>query len=258
VKGLAGGAALVTGSGRGIGRAIALRLAEEGMTVGVNDLDGPSAVQTVRTIEEAGGKAIAVPGDVSREPDAQAMVHTCVERLGGLDTLVNNAGVDFAAPVAATDDAAWSKVHAVDLHGPFLLVRAAVEPLARRGGSVVNMASTHALATVPYRSAYAAAKAGVVGLTRALAVELGSRGIRVNAVLPGYVRTAIWNLWLDKAPDPQALLARIAGRHPLRRLGTPEDVAAMVAFLSSADAGFVTGATFVVDGGYTAQLEPPE
>jgi NAD(P)-dependent dehydrogenase (short-subunit alcohol dehydrogenase family) len=158
-------------------------------------------------------------------------------------------------PPSSVTRECWSRVHDVDLWGPMLLVREAESLLARDGGSVVNIASTHAISTVLGRSAYAAAKAGMLGLTRGLAIDLGPRNIRVNSVLPGYIRTPIWRLWLDDAPDPEALLASIARRHPVRRLGRPEDVAGLVAFLCSEDAGFITGAAYVVDGGYTTLLE---
>ena len=258
MRGLKGRAVLVTGAAQGIGRAIALRLAEEGMRVAANDVQQGGAAETVKAIVAAGGEAIAAPGDVSRDEEVRGTVDACRKAFRRLDCVVNNAGVDFTGPIRDTDEAQWRRLHGVDLLGPFLVVRAAESELARHGGNVINIASTHALATVPGRSAYAAAKAGLVGLTRALAVELGQKGIRANAVLPGYIRTPIWKLWLDRAPDPEALLAHIAARHPLRRLGAPGDVAGVVAFIASDEASFITGTTFVVDGGYTAQLEPPE
>jgi NAD(P)-dependent dehydrogenase (short-subunit alcohol dehydrogenase family) len=227
------------------------------MVVGVNDIDGAGAEATVSAIAARGGRAVAAPGDVSQDGEVRRLVGICVGSFGRLDCVVNNAGVDHAGSVASTDDEQWRRLHAVDLFGPFVVVRASEEYLARQGGSVINIASNHAIATLPERSAYAAAKAGVVGLTQALATELGPKRIRVNAVLPGYIRTPIWGLWLDHAANPDELLARIAARHPVRRLGAPEDVAGVVAFLASEDAAFITGASVVVDGGYTAQLEPP-
>jgi 3-oxoacyl-[acyl-carrier protein] reductase len=258
MKGLTGRAAVVTGAGQGIGRAIAARLAAEGVSVAVNDVDAAAAAAAAGEIQAAGGKATAAAGDVSRDADARTIVRACVDAFGRLDILVNNAGVDVSAPVSETTDQDWQRVHAVDLFGPFLLVRAAEAALAKQKGSVITIASNHAIATIPDRTAYAAAKAGAVGLTRALAMELGPKGIRANAVLPGYIRTPIWKLWLDKVADQEGLLRRIASRHPIRRLGTPEDVAGVVAFLASDDAGFMTGATIVVDGGYSQQLEAPE
>jgi len=174
-----------------------------------------------------------------------------------LNVLVNNAGVDFAGPLAKTTDDAWRRIHDVDLLGPFRLARAAESALAKSHGVIVNIGSNHALATMPERTAYAAAKAGVVGLTMSLALELGPKGIRANTVMPGYIKTPIWSLWLDKEKNPDALLEKIASQHPVRRLGTPDDVAGVVAFLARSDASFITGSVIVVDGGYSTQLEPP-
>jgi NAD(P)-dependent dehydrogenase (short-subunit alcohol dehydrogenase family) len=257
MNGLKDGVALVTGAGRGIGRAIALRLGAEGMRVAVNDIDVATAKDTAAGIVKAGGKAVPIPADVSKDEDVRRLVDECVKQLGGLSVLVNSAGVDFAGALAKTTDEAWRRIHDVDLLGPFRLVRAAEPHLAKARGSIVNIGSNHALATMPERTAYAAAKAGIVGLTMSLALELGPKGIRANTVMPGYIQTPIWKLWLDKEKNPDALLKQIAAVHPLRRLGTPDDVAGVVAFLASTDAAFITGSTIVVDGGYSTQLEPP-
>lgn len=205
-----------------------------------------------------GARTLALPVDVSDEAGVRDAVAHCVTTLGGLDALVNNAGIDVSGSTGEMTRAVWNRVHDVDLWGPMLLTREALGPLTARGGSVVNIASTHAFVTEAGRAAYAAAKAGVTGLTRALALDLGPQGVRVNAVLPGYVQTPIWNLWLDKAPDAEALLATIASHHPVQRIGKPADVAGLVAFLCSADAGFITGASYLVDGGYTVQAYAPK
>jgi glucose 1-dehydrogenase len=258
MKGLEGQVALVTGAAQGIGRAIAHRLALEGVLVALVDINGAGATDAAASIaKETGVRTLPLVGDVSKEEDVRAMIRQCADALGGLNALVNSAGIDVAGPPSAMTRELWSRVHDVDLWGAMLMVREAESLLAVAGGAVVNISSNHALATVADRSAYAAAKAGLVGLSRALAIDLGPRGIRVNTVLPGYIRTPIWKLWLDKAPDPDALLARIARRHPVRRLGEPDDVAGLVAFLCSDDATFITAASFVVDGGNTALLEYP-
>jgi NAD(P)-dependent dehydrogenase (short-subunit alcohol dehydrogenase family) len=228
------------------------------MSVVMTDINAEGVHEAAAEVAARHGTpTLAVPSDVSSEDEVAAMMRRCEEEFGVLHALVNNAGVDVCGPPHAVVRDMWSRVHDVDLWGPMLLVREAESLLARQGGSVVNIASTHALATVAGRSAYAAAKAGMLGLTRGLAIDLGPRNIRVNSVLPGYIRTPIWRLWLDDAPDPDALLATIAGRHPVRRLGRPEDVAGLVAFLCSDDAGFITGAAYVIDGGYTSLLEYP-
>lgn len=258
MRGLAGRVALVTGAARGIGRGVAERLAAEGMAVILTDVNEDGVREAADEVAARHGvTTLALAGDVSDEQHVAAMMRRCEREFGVLHALVNNAGVDVCGPPHAMARHLWARVHDVDLWGPMLLVRESEALLARQGGSVVNIASTHALATVSGRSAYAAAKAGMLGLTRGLAIDLGPRNIRVNSVLPGYIRTPIWRLWLDDAPDPDALLATIAGRHPVRRLGRPEDVAGLVAFLCSEDAGFITGAAYVIDGGYTSLLEYP-
>jgi glucose 1-dehydrogenase len=255
VRGLSGKSAIVTGAARGIGRAIATRLADEGMHVTAVDVAGDA----VKALERRSGtgRIRSFVGSVADTDAMRACVAQAAEATGQVDGLVNNAGVDFSGNVESTTRADWDRVHSVDLWGPMCTTKCALERFAP-SGSIVNIASNHAIATIPDRSAYAAAKAGAVGLTRALAVELGPRGIRANAVLPGYIRTDIWSLWLDAAPDPDALLAKIAARHPVRRLGQPEDVAGTVAFLLSDDAAFMTGAVLLLDGGYSSMLEPAD
>lgn len=255
MRGLAGKTAIVTGAARGIGKAIALRLAGEGMNVTAVDVDGETL--KALTSPSGAGKILPFVGSVADNDAMRACVAEAAKTTGYVDALVNNAGVDFSGDVASTDRAAWDRVHSIDLWGPMVMTRCALDRFSS-AASIVNVASTHALATIPNRSAYAAAKAGVVGLTRALAVELGPRGVRVNTLLPGYIQTDIWSLWLDLVPDPKALLAKIAARHPARRLGTPDDVAGTVAFLVSDDASFMTGSSIVLDGGYTSMLEPAD
>lgn len=249
---------LVTGAGRGIGREIALRMASEGAAVAVNDIDPETARAVARRIRDEGGNAVGIQADVSRDSDASRLVEETLSRLGGPDILVNNAGVDLVAAPRDTGVDEWQRMLSVDLSGAFLCAKHSMEHLAReRSGVVVNISSIHASATLPGRAAYASAKAGLVGLTRALALDLGPRGIRVNAILPGYIRTEMWSHWLDSVPDREGLVRRIADQHPLRRVGTPGDIAGVVAFLASEDAAFISGTTVVVDGGFTAMFQPP-
>lgn len=258
MRGLKGRVALVTGAAQGIGARTAHRLAAEGMRVALLDIRREEVALVSRQIaDETGEDTLALHGDVSSEADVARIVAECADAFGRLDALINNAGIDLEAAPRNVTRQDWLRLHDVDLWGAFLLVRESEEALARAGGCVVNIASTHAIATMPNRSTYASAKAGVIGLTRGLAIDLGQRGIRVNAVLPGYIRTPIWRLWLDRELDPDDLLSRIAARHPVRRLGTPDDVAGAVAFLCSDDASFITGTTLVVDGGNTSLLESP-
>ena len=249
---------LVTGAGRGIGREIALRMASEGAAVAVDDIDLETAKEVAQRICDEGGNAFGIQADVSRDADASRLVEETYSRLGRLDILVNNAGVDLVAAPKDTGVDEWQRMLAVDLSGAFLCAKYSEEHLARdRSGVIVNISSIHASATLPGRAAYASAKAGLTGLTRALALDLGPRGIRVNAILPGYIRTEMWSLWLDSVPDRDGLVKRIADQHPLRRIGTPGDIAGVVAFLASEDAAFISGAMLVVDGGFTVMFQPP-
>ncbi|HQZ70925.1 MAG TPA: 3-oxoacyl-[acyl-carrier-protein] reductase [Anaerolineae bacterium] len=242
---MSGKVALVTGSSRGIGRAIALRLAADGCQVVVNYRAGAdAAAEVVGSIEAAGGTAIAVQADVTDAAAVESLIGQTLERFGRLDVLVNNAGVTRDGLLMRMKDEDWDMVIATNLRSVFLASRAVLRPMMRqRGGRIVSITSISGLSGNAGQCNYAAAKAGIVGFTRSLAKEAGARGITVNAVAPGYVPT-------DLTSDlPQTLLDEAVKATPLGRLGTAEDIAAAVSFLASDDAAFITGQVLRVDGG---------
>jgi len=245
---VAGRSAIVTGAGKGIGRAVALTLAASGAAVIVSDLDASAADAVVAEIVEAGGTARAVVGDVST-PETNAALVAAAEELAPLKIAVNNAGIGGAnAPTGEYPLESWKKVIDVNLDGVFYGVRAQVTAMAANGGgSIVNMASVLGSVGIPGSVAYVAAKHGLIGLTKNAALEYGAQGVRVNAVGPGFIATPLLEANLDA--DAKAYLA---SQHALGRLGTAEEVAGLVAFLSSDAARFVTGSYHLVDGGYAA------
>ncbi len=245
---LAGQGALVTGAGRGIGRAVALALAGEGARVAVNYARrGAEAEETAAAIRAAGGEAEVIQGDVSRPEDCRRLVEAAAARWGGLHILVNNAGITRDTLLLRMRDEDWEEVLATNLGGVFRCTREAARIMLRqRSGRIVNVASVAAFAGNPGQANYAAAKAGVIAFTRVVARELGSRGVTVNAVAPGYIETDMTR------PLPERLKEEVLARVPLGRFGSPADVAAAVLFLVSPAAGYITGQTLVVDGGLTA------
>jgi len=245
----AGRVAVVTGAAQGIGREVALELAERGYAVVANDLYEPT--ETVDELEGLGADAAAVAADVSDEEAVRLMVDQVRERFGQVDALVNNAGLMFITPAEETELSDWRRVMEVNLTGPFVTSREFGRLMLERGlGSIVNVSSVAGLLGIGNRAAYNASKHGLVGLTRTLAAEWGGRGVRVNSVCPGWVKTE-----RDAADQAGGDYDDhdIEGRTPMGRFAEPGDVARAVAFLADPDqSGFVNGHTLSVDGGWAA------
>jgi 3-oxoacyl-[acyl-carrier protein] reductase len=242
---LSGKSAVVTGGSRGIGRAICLRLAEQGADV-VFSYRGneTAAAATAAAIEGLGRRAIAFQGDVTDPLAAEALVKAALEAFGKVDILVNNAGITRDDLIMRMDLDAWRSVLETNLFGAFYTTKAVTRPMLKaRGGRIVNITSVSGQAGQTGQANYSAAKAGLIGLTKATARELASRGITANAVAPGFVLTEL----TQDLPD--ALKDEIIKRTPLARFGTPEEIATAVAFLASDDAAYITGQVLAVDGG---------
>jgi 2-hydroxycyclohexanecarboxyl-CoA dehydrogenase len=242
----AGRHALVTGGGSGIGRAVAHRLSRDGAAVTVLDLDLAAAQAVSRELGGAGARVQAVAADVADAGAVRAAVEAARVGLGGLDVLVCSAGIAGFSPLLEMSDATWDRMLAVHLRGTFLVTRAVLpDMLAARWGRIITISSVGGLRGGPNLTHYAAAKAGVIGFTKALALEVGAQGVTANAVAPGLVDTPM----LRGSGMPAELLEQSRRQIPVGRLGTPEDVAAACAFLVSEEAGFVTGQVLSPNGG---------
>lgn len=246
---LDGKVAFVSGGGSGIGRAVAEAYAKEGAKVVIADINELHGVETVQAITDAGGEAFFTAGDSSKAEDNRRFVAETMARFGRLDIACNNAGIGGPAlPTGEYPIEGWDQVIALNLSGVFYACRYQLEQMEKNGGgNIVNIASIHGMVAAPNSPAYTASKHGVVGLTKNIAAEYGQKNIRCNAVGPGYIETPLLTAHLD-----EDAMKYIASKASMNRLGTPQEVADLVVFLSSDKSSFTTGSYFIADGGYTA------
>ena len=245
--------ALITGGGTGIGRACALLFAKEGARVAVAGRRSAPLQSVVHEIKAAGGEALAIACDVTDRDSVESALAAVATHLKRLDIVVNNAGAVVVATVEETSDEDWHSILEINLTGTFYVSRAALPALRKAGGgSIVNVGSILGIVSRTQRAAYSAAKAGVAGLTRAMAIDHAHENIRVNCICPSLVETELGLLSMSKAPDPQAEYKKRAAAIPLGRLGKPADVAQMALYLASDESAWVTGASLPLDGGLTA------
>lgn len=250
---LSGKVAFITGGGTGIGRACAVLFAKEGARVAVGGRRPQPLDETVREISKSGADAMAAAFDVTERKSIESTIADVVERFGRLDVLVNNAGTVIVATVEETSDQDWDRILAVNLTGTFLASRAAIFALRKAGGgSIVNIGSILGIVARKQRAAYCAAKAGVTGLTKAMALDHAHENIRVNCICPSIIETELGMQSILKAADPEAERCMRTAGIPLGRMGQPEDVAQMAVYLASEESAWITGAAMPLDGGLTA------
>lgn len=247
--------AIVTGTSSGIGKAMAEEFAREGAAVVCISRKPETGKPVADAIMKSGGQAIYMACDVSRQQDVERVVDDTVKQFGRIDILVNNAGVNFVKPFDQTAPEDWDRVINTDLRGTYLFSYYTIQHMLKAGkGSIVNMATVHTYACLPGAAPYDAAKWGMIGLTKSMAVEYASRGIRVNALSPGLIDSHIWDEIKDAAPDLDACMKYWRSNIPMGRVGTCEETAKAAVFLASDDASYITGSNLYSDGGMTSQL----
>ncbi|MFB6214497.1 MAG: SDR family NAD(P)-dependent oxidoreductase [Candidatus Bipolaricaulia bacterium] len=245
---------IVTGAGVGIGKATAIRLAKRGSTVVIADVDSENGKRVAEELREQGSKAKFHRVDVSQSSQVENLMDRTVEEFGGLDVLVNNAGIYRKGSAVTADEKDWDEIISVNLKSMFLCIKYAV-PYMREGGggSIVNVASEAGIVGIENQVAYNVAKAGAISLTQSSAIDFSSDNIRVNCVAPGTTATPLVKKSLEKEPDPEEARKKLEEVRPMNRLGDPDEIASAIVFLASDDPGYATGTVFSIDGGYTAQ-----
>lgn len=242
--------AIITGAGRGIGEAIARAFHREGAKVVIAEIDGVTGEAVATDLSPNRASALFVPCDVRHTASVEAVADATLKRFGRIDILVNNAGINVFHDPLETSEAEWRRCFDIDLDGVWRMSKAVLPAMLDRGaGSIVNIASTHSFSIIPGCFPYPVAKHGLLGLTRALGIDYAARGVRVNAIAPGYIETQIAVDYWNTFPDPEAERRRTYDLHPQKRIGKPEEVAMTALFLASNEAPFLNAACIVVDGG---------
>jgi NAD(P)-dependent dehydrogenase (short-subunit alcohol dehydrogenase family) len=249
---------VVTGAGAGIGRAIARAFAAEGSHVVVADINADSAAETVSLIVESGGKAIAITADVAVPESIQNLRDAATRQYDAVHILMNNAAIQVNKKIEDTTWEEWSRQMAVNVGGVFLCSRYFLPALRSTRGAIINMSSVNSTFVEPMCAGYCATKAAILGFTKALAIDHGGEGIRVNAICPGYIDAGLAEGYFLAQPDPDLARKQAGKLHALRRIGKPEEVARVAVFLASDEASFMTGAAVAVDGGFSSGLPPAD